>query len=105
MRVEARSGGSEDASTETVSPDYFDIVDARSVELRGRELWYRRHGRPNESETTTATSMQIPPGVLTVGESYAVKIRAIIQPLPESAPYRKGFPDAQSVVLSSRFVP
>ena len=55
--------------------------------------------------TTTATSMQIPPGVLTVGESYAVKIRAIIQPLPESAPYRKGFPDAQSVVLSSRFVP
>jgi hypothetical protein len=29
MRVEARSGGSEDASTETVSPDYFDLVGAR----------------------------------------------------------------------------
>src|SRR5258708_28468031 len=29
MRVEGRSGGSEDASTETVSPDYFDLVGAR----------------------------------------------------------------------------
>jgi ABC-type antimicrobial peptide transport system permease subunit len=29
MRVEARSGGSEDASTETVSPDYLDLVGAR----------------------------------------------------------------------------
>jgi hypothetical protein len=28
-RVEARSGGSEDASTEAVSPNYFDIVGAR----------------------------------------------------------------------------
>src|SRR5258708_21865209 len=29
MRVEGRSGGSEDASTESVSRDYFDLVGAR----------------------------------------------------------------------------
>ncbi len=53
---------------------------------------------------TTEPSLVIPPGVLTVGQSYVVTITADTTPNPD-APFRRKFPDAASTIASSIFVP
>lgn len=56
------------------------------------------------SLTTTETSVIVPPGILRVGGSYAVRITASTAPNPE-APFRDRFPSSESAIGSAMFVP
>ena len=53
---------------------------------------------------TTATSIVVPPGILQVGQTYAMQISASKTPNPD-APFRERFPSAQTTIVTSMFTP
>lgn len=53
---------------------------------------------------TTDTSVAVPPGILQVGQTYAMQINASKTPNPD-APFRERFPNASATIVTSMFTP